>query len=175
MEFLAPDARALLSSAFLRDHCFGVAEDDRNRSEQVGLTFEPVRGRQRDIAGTLWLDAGSFELLKLEFHWLDLPLTMRHERLGGDVHFLRLPDGTWVVLRTRQGFAFHRAADLLAGHWTDAGRVDLTPLGEAQGEGIAMAADGTVYVTGEGGRKAQPGTFATYRCAVSSQDRRPRQ
>jgi hypothetical protein len=69
------------------------------------------------------------------------------------------PDGTWVVLR----------------HWTDAGRVDLTPLGEAQGEGIAMAADGTVYVTGEGGRKAQPGTFATYRCAVSSQDRRPRQ
>ena len=99
MEFLAPDARALLSSAFLRDHCFGVAEDDRNRSEQVGLTFEPVRGRHRDIAGTLWLDRRSFELLKLEFRWLDLPQTMRHERLGGDVHFLRLPDGTWVVQR----------------------------------------------------------------------------
>ena len=79
------------------------------------------------------------------------------------------PDGTWVVLRTRQGFAFHRSADLFAGNWTDAGRVDLTPLGEAQGEGIAVAADGTVYLTGEGGGKAQSGTFATYRCTVSSQ------
>lgn len=52
------------------------------------------------------------------------------------------PDGTWVVLRTRHGFAFHRAADLFAGNWTDAGHVDLKALGEAQGEGVAIAADG---------------------------------
>ena len=63
------------------------------------------------------------------------------------------PDGTWVVLRTKQGFAFHRAADLFAGNWTDAGRVDLKAIGEAQGEGVAIAADGTVYLTGkEAGR-----------------------
>ena len=49
------------------------------------------------------------------------------------------PDGTWVALRTRQGFAFHRAADLFAGNWTDAGRVDLKAVGEVQGEGIAIA------------------------------------
>ena len=66
------------------------------------------------------------------------------------------PDGTWVVLRTRQGFALHRAADLFAGNWTDAGRVDLKAVGEAQGEGVAIAADGTVYLTGEGGGKSQP-------------------
>jgi hypothetical protein len=65
------------------------------------------------------------------------------------------PDGTWVVLRTRQGFAFHRAADLFAGKWTDAGRVDLRATGEAQGEGVAMAADGTVYLTG-GRRREGP-------------------
>ena len=82
------------------------------------------------------------------------------------------PDGTWVVLRTKQGFAFHRAADLLAGNWNDAGRVDLKAIGEAQGEGIAIAADGTVYLTGEGGGKAQPGTFAKYACSVKSQDQR---
>jgi hypothetical protein len=78
------------------------------------------------------------------------------------------PDGTWVVLRTSQGFALHRAADLFAGNWTDAGRVDLKAVGEAQGEGIAMAADGTVYLTGEGGGKSQPGTFAKYTCSVKS-------
>ena len=82
------------------------------------------------------------------------------------------PDGTWVVLRTKQGFAFHRAADLFAGNWTDAGRVDLKAIGEAQGEGVAIAADGTVYLTGEGGGKAQPGTFAKYTCAVKSRDQR---
>jgi hypothetical protein len=82
------------------------------------------------------------------------------------------PDGTWVVLRTRQGFAFHRAADLFAGNWTDAGRVDLKAVGEAQGEGIAIAADGMVYLTGEGGGKSQPGTFARFACAVKSRDQR---
>jgi hypothetical protein len=82
------------------------------------------------------------------------------------------PDGTWVVLRTRQGFALHRAADLFAGNWTDAGRVDLKAVGEAQGEGIAIAADGTVYLTGEGGGKSQPGTFAKYACSMKSREQR---
>jgi hypothetical protein len=78
------------------------------------------------------------------------------------------PDGTWVVLRTRQGFAIHQAADLFAGNWTDAGRVDLKAVGEAQGEGVAIGADGTVYLTGEGGGKSQPGTFVKYACSMTS-------
>jgi hypothetical protein len=82
------------------------------------------------------------------------------------------PDGTWVVLRTRRGFAFHRAADLFAGNWTGAGRVDLRAVGEAQGEGIAIAEDGTVYLTGEGGGKSQPGTFARFTCSMAPRDPR---
>jgi hypothetical protein len=31
------------------------------------------------------------------------------------------PDGAWVLLRTRQSVAFHRAADLFAGNWSEAG------------------------------------------------------
>jgi hypothetical protein len=82
------------------------------------------------------------------------------------------PDGTWVVLRNRHGFAFHRAADLFAGNWTAAGRVDLKAIGEAQGEGVAIAADGTVYLTGEGGGKSLPGTFAKYACSMKSGNQR---
>ena len=82
------------------------------------------------------------------------------------------PDGTWVVLRTKQGFTLHRAEDLFAANWRDAGRVDLKAVGEAQGEGIAIAADGAVYLTGEGGGKAQPGTFARYACSLKSQNQR---
>jgi hypothetical protein len=99
MKFYAPDAQALLSTAFLRDHCFGVAVGEGDRSALVGLTFEPVRGRRRDITGTLWLDGTTLELQRLEFDWRDLPPVMRHERVGGEVHFVRLPDGRVIVRR----------------------------------------------------------------------------
>ena len=82
------------------------------------------------------------------------------------------PDGAWVVLRTRQSFAFHRAEDLFSGNWTESGRVDLKAVREPQGEGVAIAGDGTVYLIGEGGWKSQSGTFATLTCSVTSRDRR---
>jgi hypothetical protein len=74
------------------------------------------------------------------------------------------PDGAWVVLRTNDALTFYRASDFLAGKWAEAGRVDLSGLREAQGEGVALADDGTVYLTGEGGGKSAPGTFATMAC-----------
>jgi hypothetical protein len=81
-------------------------------------------------------------------------------------------DGNWVVLRSRESLTFHRAADFFAGNWVEAARIDLKAAGEAQGEGVAMAADGTVYLTGEGGGKSQPGTFATLTCSVNGKNTR---
>lgn len=78
------------------------------------------------------------------------------------------PEGTWVLLRTKQRLAFHRAADLFAGNWLEAGSVDLKAIGEPQGEGVAVAADGTVYLTGEGGGKSRPGTFTRFSCSMKS-------
>jgi uncharacterized protein YjiK len=37
-----------------------------------------------------------------------------------------------------------------------------------QGEGVAFATDGTLYLTGDGGGKLQPGTFARFACSVKS-------
>jgi hypothetical protein len=74
------------------------------------------------------------------------------------------PDGQWAVLRTRSALTFYRAADLLAGQWRAANRVDLTSLKEAQGEGVALGADNTVFLAGEGGGKGQPGSFARFSC-----------
>lgn len=79
------------------------------------------------------------------------------------------PDGTWVVLRTKQSLTFHRASDLFAGNWVEARRVDLKTAGEPQGEGVAIASDGTLYLTGEGGGKSQPGTFAKWACSAKAQ------
>jgi hypothetical protein len=74
------------------------------------------------------------------------------------------PDGQHVVLRTNSALTFYRAADLLSGQWRATKRVDLAPLREPQGEGVALGADNTVYVAGEGGGKKQPGTFVRFTC-----------
>lgn len=77
------------------------------------------------------------------------------------------PDGAWVVLRTGDALLFHRADDLLAGNWEEAGRVELGTLGEPQGEGVAFGADTAIFVAGEGGGKKKPGTFARLACTLA--------
>lgn len=99
-EFFAPDADALLSAAFLVDHCFGLRDGRREQTGLVGLTFEPVRGRPvSEVSGTLWLDANTNELQLLELEWLGLPPSLRHDRVGAQVQFLRLPTGAVIVKR----------------------------------------------------------------------------
>jgi glucose/arabinose dehydrogenase len=80
-------------------------------------------------------------------------------------------DGAWVVLRTAASLAFYRAADFFAGNWTESARVDLKALREPQGEGVALATDGTLYLTGEGGGKNSAGTFVRFACAAASGER----
>jgi hypothetical protein len=98
--FYGPDAGALLSDAFQSGHCFElVAGRDRNRGMH-GLEFRP-RGARRTggIEGTIWIDAGNFELRFVEFRYTNLLTIPRSPHLGGQVHFLRHESGTWVVRR----------------------------------------------------------------------------
>jgi hypothetical protein len=74
------------------------------------------------------------------------------------------PDDQWIALRSRSALMYFRAADLLAGQWRSASTVDLKPLKEPQGEGLALGADNVVFVAGEGGGPKQPGTFARFSC-----------
>ena len=76
-------------------------------------------------------------------------------------------NGEWIVLRTGQHLTFHRAAELLAGNWRGAAQVDLKAVGEAQGEGVAIGDDDTVYLASEGGGRSRPGTFARLVCSVN--------
>lgn len=74
------------------------------------------------------------------------------------------PDGESVVLRSNDRLMFFRSADLLSGTWRETGRVDVTPLGEPQGEAVAFGTGNTIYLAGEGGGKSRPGTFASFAC-----------
>ena len=100
VEYLAPDASALASNAFLRDHCFSLAAAPRGRPELTGLAFVPARDRKLpDITGTIWLDAQRFELRFVEFRYTRLPVLPNADRIGGEVHFARLESGAWIVDR----------------------------------------------------------------------------
>jgi hypothetical protein len=100
VEYLAPDARALASNAFLRDHCFSLANPPDGRRDLVGLAFVPARDRRLpDIAGTIWLDASTFELRFVAFTYTKLPVIPNADQIGGEVHFARLSSGAWIVDR----------------------------------------------------------------------------
>lgn len=80
------------------------------------------------------------------------------------------PDGRWTVLRSQHSVRFFRTSDFLEGHWHVAFRVDLTPLKEPQGEGVAIDTNNVVFVAGErGAGKHKGGTFARFSCALAEQ------
>jgi hypothetical protein len=97
-DYYAPDAEALLSDEFLRDHCFRIVPGGATRVRMVGLGFEPVKGRKvADIEGVLWMDAASSELQSIEFTYTSIPDLRVKRDFGGLVRFSRLPNGRWIV------------------------------------------------------------------------------
>lgn len=100
IEYYGPDAEVLLSESFRQDHCYTIVEGARDRRGLIGLAFEPVPGRTiPDVKGTLWLDARTFELRFVEFEYSRLPFGELAVWIGGEVHFAKLPNGSWTVRR----------------------------------------------------------------------------
>ena len=111
-DYYAPDADVLLSDPFLADHCFRAVPGVGVHARQVGLSFEPVRGRGvPDVRGVLWMDGRSSELRTLDFTYTWVPFGERAENYGGSVAFFRVPGGRWIVrswrIRTPE-FGFER-------------------------------------------------------------------
>lgn len=100
LEFHGPDANALLSDAFQSNHCFELVAGSGRYKGMHGLEFRPRRNRTTGgINGTIWIDAGTFELRFVDFRYTNLITIPRNTNLGGEVHFLRHETGAWVVRR----------------------------------------------------------------------------
>ncbi|MCZ0935822.1 MAG: carboxypeptidase-like regulatory domain-containing protein [Gemmatimonadetes bacterium] len=96
-DFWGPDAGVLLSDPFLDTHCLRIRS---GVGGLVGLEFEPVPNRNvADIAGTMWLDAATAELQRVDYRYVNLPVPdwLMEASPGGTVSFRGLPDGTWIV------------------------------------------------------------------------------
>ncbi len=93
--YFAPDAGALLSDRFLDTHCMRISDVDDG---SIGLAFEPVSGRRvSDIRGTLWIEARTAKLQRLEFRYVNLPRGHEIGGARGEVVFGQLPTGPWIV------------------------------------------------------------------------------
>jgi hypothetical protein len=76
------------------------------------------------------------------------------------------PSGEWIAIREYKTLTLYRARDLLAGRVEPAMTVDLSPVGEAQGEAVALLDNGRVVLTSEGGFKELPGTVSILQCKL---------
>lgn len=76
------------------------------------------------------------------------------------------PAGEWIAIRSYAHLMLYRPADLLAGRRATS-MIDLAPLGEAQGEAVAIRDDGTVVLTSEASGDGPSGTIAVLSCSVA--------
>ena len=85
-QYSAPDAKVLLSDAFLDTHCFKLTSEERNDTLLIGLVFEPISGRRlTDVAGVLWLEPVTARLRSAEFTHMNLLPGLNEG--GGDLTF----------------------------------------------------------------------------------------
>lgn len=75
------------------------------------------------------------------------------------------PDGRWIALRSNHGLFLFEAAALLRGDTAGRYEVDLRPLRESQGEGLAIDDAGNVHLTSEAEDGGSP-TWAALRCTL---------
>lgn len=114
--FYAPDAEILLTDFFAEGHCLYLTERARSvdgDEEEIdlpsrvlpvattgllGLAFEPS-GRRRgiDVAGVLWINRATSELVSLEYQYTSVPRVMADAGAGGRVDFRRLRTGAWII------------------------------------------------------------------------------
>ena len=96
--YYGPDPDLLLSDAFLATHCFQVVEGPEDRPSWIGLAFDPVQDRDgTGVRGVLLLDRATARLERLHFSYTGPPATPGREIAGGEIAFLGLADGRWVV------------------------------------------------------------------------------
>ncbi len=168
LEYFAPDAEVLLSPAFADTHCFDTVHGEGADAGLIGLTFAPASGVALaeplpDVRGTLWLEARTSQLRRVDFDFVNLPAPEGRgtvelppeQNARGRAEFGQLEDGSWIVrrwwlrvpvlTRWKQGFALPgRRAQYWAGEFRE--RLgESVPLGEGADDTPAAVVSGVAY------------------------------
>jgi hypothetical protein len=78
------------------------------------------------------------------------------------------PDGRWIGIRTYRRLSIFPASSLTgtSGAVPEPIVMDLSPLKEKGGEGLALANDGTVWLSSEAGGKKEPARMSQVKCVL---------
>jgi len=76
------------------------------------------------------------------------------------------PDGASVAVRTSHEVLIYQTADLIGGGVNPRRRISIAEAQEPQGEGVALGANGMLYLVSEGGWLSRAGRLTTLRCNV---------
>ena len=98
-QYAGPDAEVLLDEGFANGYCFSIANRDRMRRSQIGLSFAAAtkqRGRV-DIVGTLWIDTIARALRTIEYRYTGAEGLAQYLNTGGRTSFVEMPNGIVAV------------------------------------------------------------------------------
>lgn len=130
-----------------------------------GAIYLVTKGREGPVALYRFPDAaGPGEVATLERvrEILPEPSDERHRVTAATAS----PDGRRVAIRSYATLYLYPAAALVGGGAVEATEVDLAPLDEAQGEGLAMGDDGSVWLTSEAESRRDAPRLGRMRCSL---------
>jgi hypothetical protein len=94
-KYIGPDAEVLLDEGFANGYCFRIANNDRTRPHQIGLSFAAAKGQRGrvDITGTLWIDTVERALRTIEYQYAGAEGLAQLFNTGGRTSFTEMPNG----------------------------------------------------------------------------------
>jgi hypothetical protein len=97
--YFAPDLDVLLSDRFIDEHCLRIVSIPNQ--DYFSILFEPTRERARipEIKGVVFIDRKTSQLQRLTFEYVNLPPDKNLGDPGGEVEFVRLKNGAWMIAR----------------------------------------------------------------------------
>ncbi len=96
--YYGPDANVFFSDAFMRTHCFRAVAPPKKQPGLIGVGFEPQLSHTLpDIKGVMWLDRQTAELQRIEFEYTGLWRWVPPRITGGELKFVRLDSGAWII------------------------------------------------------------------------------
>lgn len=100
LEFLAPDTRVLIDSAFTQTYCLSRRPGPANQMSWQGIGFRHPKPPANlvTVEGVLWVDEEA-RLQQLDYTYRGLAREVEKIQPGGTIHFLELPPRQWIVAR----------------------------------------------------------------------------
>ena len=98
--YFSPTLGVITDDRFAARYCFTRVSDEAARPDWIGVAFEPARRPGpgiADVVGTFWLDRNELLLREVTYTYVNAPLHHRTEGLGGELHFVQLASGHWIL------------------------------------------------------------------------------